>query len=119
MIEHLLHRYEQEIAATAERWEDLDNAPERAFIRGTQIGALFLEQSLREAIDVGEEKGDLALALEDLAADLTRRATYEKEAIAEADNIPTKLGYIKVLEQGAREIQSAAEEEWRIECDEV
>jgi hypothetical protein len=52
MIDQLLQRYEQEIASATEQWEQLDNVPERAYIRGTQIGALFLEQRLRDAIDV-------------------------------------------------------------------
>ncbi|HKD76314.1 MAG TPA: hypothetical protein VKB76_12500, partial [Ktedonobacterales bacterium] len=90
MIGQLLQRYEQEIASAAERWEHLDNAPERAYIRGTQIGALFLEQRLRDALDIAEEGGDLALALEDLASDLVKQAASEKQAIAEADDIPTK-----------------------------
>jgi len=119
MIEHLLHRYEQDIVSAVERWEHRDNAHERAYIRGTQIGALFLEQCLREILDASQGGRDLAVALEDLAADLVKRAIHEKQVIAEADDVHTKMGYIKALEQGAQEIRDATEEKRCGESDEV
>jgi hypothetical protein len=110
MLHHLFEDCERSIATADERLIHMQADTPVAFVRGLRVGYIFVWHCLAEAVDVGAERGNPTLALQDLASELLHHAVCERRrwerSSADSDDASSYAGgYMHALLTCANALQ--------------